>query len=111
VEAAGAYAVVLELVPYELAARVTSAIGIPTIGIGAGSACDGQVLVSSDLLGMDPSFHPRFLKKYANLAETIQGAFAEYAREVRGGIYPGLEHVTKLPAETLAALDTPERPE
>jgi 3-methyl-2-oxobutanoate hydroxymethyltransferase len=111
VEAAGAYAVVLELVPYELAARVTSAVGIPTIGIGAGSACDGQVLVSSDLLGMDPAFHPRFLKKYANLAETIQGAFAEYAREVRGGIYPGLEHVTKLPAETLAALDTPERPE
>lgn len=111
VEAAGAYAVVLELVPYELAAKVTETVGIPTIGIGAGSACDGQVLVSSDLLGMDPSFHPRFLKKYANLAETIQGAFTDYASDVRGGVYPGPEHVTKLPAETLAALDAPETPE
>jgi 3-methyl-2-oxobutanoate hydroxymethyltransferase len=108
VEAAGAYAVVMELVPYELAARVTESVGIPTIGIGAGSACDGQVLVSSDLLGMDSSFRPRFLKKYANLAETIQEAFAAYASEVRERVYPGPEHVTTLPAETLAALETPE---
>ncbi len=108
VEDAGAYSMVMELVPYELAARVTESVSIPTIGIGAGSACDGQVLVSSDLLGMDPSFHPRFLKKYANLAETIENAFAEYAGDVRARVYPGPEHVTSLPAETLAALDGPE---
>jgi 3-methyl-2-oxobutanoate hydroxymethyltransferase len=108
VEAAGAYALVMELVPYELAEMVTQSVGIPTIGIGAGSACDGQVLVSSDLLGMDPSFHPRFLKKYANLAETIRDAFAGYASDVRERAYPGTEHVTTLPAETLAALEAPE---
>jgi len=108
VEAAGAYSVVMELVPYELAARVTESLRIPTIGIGAGSACDGQVLVSSDLLGMEAAFNPRFLKKYANLAETIETAFADYASEVRARVYPGPEHVTALPAETLAALDAPE---
>jgi 3-methyl-2-oxobutanoate hydroxymethyltransferase len=108
VEAAGAYALVMELVPYELAAKVTESVGIPTIGIGAGAACDGQVLVSSDLLGMDPSFQPRFLKKYANLAETIHDAFAAYASDVRERAYPGPEHVTTLPAETLAALHAPE---
>lgn len=108
VEAAGAYALVMELVPYELAAKVTRTVGIPTIGIGAGSACDGQVLVSSDLLGMDAAFNPRFLKKYADLAETITHAFGEFAREVRAGDYPGPEHVTQLPEETLAALDAAE---
>lgn len=105
VEAAGAYAIVMELVPQELAERVTNLVSIPTIGIGAGVGCDGQVLVSSDLLGMDPGFNPRFLKKYTNLAEIITGAFAEYASDVRAGVYPGPDHVTHLPEETLAALE------
>jgi 3-methyl-2-oxobutanoate hydroxymethyltransferase len=108
VEAAGAYALVMELVPTELAQRVTELVSIPTIGIGAGAGCDGQVLVSSDLLGMDPSFNPRFLKKYANLAETITGAFSAYASDVRTGAYPGPEHVTHLPEETIAALENDE---
>jgi 3-methyl-2-oxobutanoate hydroxymethyltransferase len=106
VEAAGAYALVMELVPQELAERVTNLVSIPTIGIGAGVGCDGQVLVSSDLLGMDPGFNPRFLKKYANLAEIITGAFADYASDVRSGVYPGPDHVTHLPEETLAALES-----
>ena len=105
VEAAGAYAMVMELVPQELAERVTQEISIPTIGIGAGAGCDGQVLVSSDLLGMDAGFSPRFLKKYANLAETITGAFRAYAGDVRNGMYPGPEHVTHLSDETIAALE------
>jgi 3-methyl-2-oxobutanoate hydroxymethyltransferase len=105
VEAAGAYAMVMELVPEELARRVTDRVSIPTIGIGAGAGCDGQVLVSSDMLGMDPGFNPRFLKKYANLAETVTAAFAEYAADVRAGEYPGPEHVTHLPDETIAALE------
>jgi len=105
VEAAGAYALVMELVPAELAARVTEAVAIPTIGIGAGAGCDGQVLVSSDLLGMDAGFNPRFLKKYANLAETITGAFTAYADDVRNGVYPSSDHVTHLSEETVAALE------
>jgi 3-methyl-2-oxobutanoate hydroxymethyltransferase len=108
VEAAGAYGVVIELVPEELAARITTEIGIPTIGIGAGAGCDGQVLVASDLLGNDETFQPRFLKKYANISEIIRTAFREYASDVRGHAYPGREHVTHLPDETLDALKQAE---
>jgi len=105
VEEAGAFALVMELVPQELAAIVTESVSIPTIGIGAGAGCDGQVLVSSDLLGMDPGFNPRFLKKYADLAGTITGAFAAYAADVRGGVYPGPEHATHLADDIVAALE------
>jgi 3-methyl-2-oxobutanoate hydroxymethyltransferase len=91
VEAAGAFCLVLEGVPAALAAEITARLDIPTIGIGAGPACDGQVLVCNDLLGMDLSFQPKFVKRYARLQEDIQGAVAAYAREVRSGAFPAAE--------------------
>jgi 3-methyl-2-oxobutanoate hydroxymethyltransferase len=90
-EAAGACAIVLELIPAELARRVTGALRIPTIGIGAGPACDGQVLVLHDMLGLNETFSPKFLKRYAHLAETVRSAVRDYAREVREGVFPGKE--------------------
>jgi 3-methyl-2-oxobutanoate hydroxymethyltransferase len=92
IQEAGAYSIVLEGIPAELAARITESLSIPTIGIGAGPCCDGQVLVIYDLLGMDPEFNPKFLKKYANLHETINSAVLAFAREVRGGAFPGKEN-------------------
>lgn len=89
---AGVYSMVLESIPQDLAARITREVPVPTIGIGASAACDGQVLVIYDLLGMDASFQPRFLKKYAHLADTIPGAIREYAREVREGLFPDEDH-------------------
>lgn len=89
---AGAYSVVLEMVPMELAQRVTESLRIPTIGIGAGVHCDGQVLVSHDLLGLNPSFKPRFVHRYANLAEHVTEAIESYARDVREGLFPSKEH-------------------
>jgi 3-methyl-2-oxobutanoate hydroxymethyltransferase len=91
-EESGAFALVLELIPSDLAERITSAISIPTIGIGAGPHCDGQVLVLPDLLGLNDGFEPKFLKKYANLAETVRDAVARYGDEVRSGAYPDAEH-------------------
>lgn len=88
---AGAFAVVLELVPKEVAARVTEALQIPTIGIGAGNACDGQVLVLHDMLGIDESTK-RFVKRYANLAGEIERAVAAYIAEVKSGAFPADEH-------------------
>jgi len=90
-ESAGASALVLELVPRALAARVSAAIQIPTIGIGAGPECDGQVLVLHDMLGLNEGFTPRFLKHYAGLAATVREAAERYAAEVRGGAFPGPE--------------------
>jgi 3-methyl-2-oxobutanoate hydroxymethyltransferase len=92
VQEAGAFCVVLEMVPEDVAARVTDALEVPTIGIGAGVACDGQVLVCNDLLGMDTSFRPRFVKRYAQLESTILEAMRSYADEVRGGEFPAPEH-------------------
>ncbi len=89
---AGAYALVLEGIPGTLAAAITERISIPTIGIGASRACDGQVLVIYDLLGMDASFSPKFLKKYEDLSSVIQAALGRYADEVRAGTFPGDEH-------------------
>ncbi len=91
-EEAGAYAIVLEMVPRDLARAVTEAIGIPTIGIGAGNATSGQVLVSYDLLGINDSFKPRFLKRYAELGGAIRGAVGDYVNEVRQRSYPDDEH-------------------
>jgi 3-methyl-2-oxobutanoate hydroxymethyltransferase len=91
-EQAGAYAVVLEGVPAELAQTITGRLRIPTIGIGAGPHCDGQVLVIYDLLGMDDSFRPRFVKRYENLALRIRTAVESYAQEVREGKFPAEEH-------------------
>ena len=92
VEEAGAFSVVLEKVPMGLAARITQRLTIPTIGIGAGAACDGQVLVVDDMLGFFTDFRPKFVKRYANLGALASEAIAEYAAEVRGGKFPGEEH-------------------
>jgi 3-methyl-2-oxobutanoate hydroxymethyltransferase len=91
-EEAGCYALVLEAIPADLAAEVTASLRIPTIGIGAGKGCDGQVLVSYDLLGMNPEFQPRFVKRYAELHAQIGEAATRYAREVREGTFPTDAH-------------------
>jgi len=87
-EAAGAFSVLLECVPVEAAARITEALEVPTIGIGAGPGCDGQVLVINDLLGITSGYAPRFVKAYADLETTITDAVTSYRDEVRGGIFP-----------------------
>jgi 3-methyl-2-oxobutanoate hydroxymethyltransferase len=92
VEAAGAFCVVLEMVPAGLAAELSAALHIPTIGIGAGPHCDGQVLVCNDLLGMDSSFKPRFVRRFAELEAPMQDAFAGYVAAVRDGSFPTAEH-------------------
>jgi 3-methyl-2-oxobutanoate hydroxymethyltransferase len=91
-EAAGCYAIVLEGVPLDLARSITSSLTIPTIGIGAGKHCDGQVLVCYDLFGLNPSFKPKFVKRYANLYESMHGAAQTYFSEVREGLFPDEEH-------------------
>jgi 3-methyl-2-oxobutanoate hydroxymethyltransferase len=91
-EAAGAFALVLECIPDKLAALISREISIPTIGIGAGVACDGQVLVTHDLLGMFEKFVPKFVKAYADLAPQIKEAVAVYMKEVKNGSYPDPEH-------------------
>lgn len=92
VQEAGAFAVVLEMVPAQLAAEVTENLHIPTIGIGAGVDCDGQVLVCNDLLGFDSSFQPRFVKRYAELESPMVDAVRRYCEEVREGSFPTPEH-------------------
>ena len=89
---AGAWGVVLEAVPMDVAAEITARLAIPTIGIGAGPHCDGQVLVSNDLLGMDQSFQPKFVKRYANLEATIVAALQAYADDVKSGAFPERAH-------------------
>ncbi len=90
-EGAGSFAIVLELVPAELAARIAAELTIPTIGIGAGAGCDGQVLVLYDALGLNRGFRPRFLKRFADLDEAVDRAIRAYVREVREGTFPGPE--------------------
>lgn len=92
VEQAGAFGIVLECMPSEIAARVTAAIGIPTIGIGAGAGCDGQVLVLNDMLGLNSGRVPRHVREYANVKDTVVAAVAQYRDEVREGKFPGPEH-------------------
>ena len=87
-EAAGCFAIVLEKIPRDLAKRVSAALNIPTIGIGAGPDVDGQVLVLHDLLGITMDFSPRFLRRYLNLAEEIDGAIKGYCADVRSGDFP-----------------------
>ena len=94
-EQAGCYSLVLEGVPLELAQAVTSKLSIPTIGIGAGLHCDGQVLVCYDLLGMNPDFKPKFVKQYANLYETVQQAAKTFFSEVRSEAFPDEAHSFK----------------
>jgi 3-methyl-2-oxobutanoate hydroxymethyltransferase len=92
VEEAGAFCLVLEGMPSSVAQQIREAISIPTIGIGAGPHCDGQVLVCNDILGMDLSFRPRFVKRYAEVEKVAVDAFRQYASEVRGGLFPAPEH-------------------
>lgn len=87
---AGAFAVVLEKIPASLAKRVTQSISIPTVGIGAGPHCDGQVLVVYDMLGMTEEFRPRFVRRYAEIAELMRGAFRKYIRDVKAGEFPSM---------------------
>jgi len=103
-EAAGCFSLVLECVPGALAKHITSKLSIPTIGIGAGVECDGQVLVCYDMLGMNDGFKPRFLKTYAGLGESIDGAARAYIEEVRKGLFPAEEHTLN------DALDLGEEP-
>ncbi len=92
VQDAGAYSLVLEGIPADLAAEITAKLTIPTIGIGAGKECDGQILVCYDLLGMNPDFSPRFVKKFSELHRNVGQAVGQYSREVREGIFPSKEH-------------------
>lgn len=91
-EEAGVFALVLELVPAPLAREISGELTVPTVGIGAGPGCDGQVLVSYDALGLNPGFGPRFLKRFAELHQVALDGVREYAREVREGSYPAAEH-------------------
>jgi 3-methyl-2-oxobutanoate hydroxymethyltransferase len=102
---AGCFAVVLEAVPSAVARAVTQALGVPTIGIGAGSDTDGQVLVWHDMLGYYEGHAPRFVKRYADLGETIVDALGRYAEDVRSGAFPEEQHTYKMPAEELAAFE------
>jgi 3-methyl-2-oxobutanoate hydroxymethyltransferase len=92
---AGAFAMVLECIPAELATKITSAVRIPTIGIGAGAGCDGQVLVTNDLLGLTSGYVPRFVKAYADLRTTITNAVTQYRDDVRASKFPGAEQAFK----------------
>jgi 3-methyl-2-oxobutanoate hydroxymethyltransferase len=104
-EAAGCFSIVLEAVPAPVAARITEQLSIPTIGIGAGADCDGQVLVWHDLLGLYEGHSPRFVKRYADLAGEIQRALEAYAAEVRSGAFPEEQHTYSIPEEELAVFE------
>lgn len=104
VEEAGAFAVVIEAVPAALAQMITDSVSIPTIGIGAGAGCDGQILVYQDMLGMFSDFTPKFVKRYANVGEVMREAFANYAAEVASGAFPTEEHTYKIKDDVLEKL-------
>jgi 3-methyl-2-oxobutanoate hydroxymethyltransferase len=100
-EQAGCFSIVLECVPAAVAERITASLRIPTIGIGSGAACDGQVLVFHDLLGLYEGRSPRFVKRYADLATTIRQALERYGAEVRAGAFPEEAHTYAMPADEL----------
>ena len=104
VEAAGAFAVVIEGVPAKLATLITGKLTIPTIGIGAGAGCDGQVLVYQDMLGMYSDFTPKFVKKFANVGEVMKAAFEQYINEVQSGVFPSQEHCYAIDDEIIEKL-------
>ena len=109
VEAAGAFSVVIEGVPAELAKLVTEKLTIPTIGIGAGKDCDGQVLVYQDMLGMYSDFTPKFVKKFANVGEVMKGAFAQYIEEINNGSFPTQEHCYSIDQEIIETIKKEEQ--
>jgi len=104
-EAAGCFTLVLESVPARIGAHLTAALEIPTIGIGAGPGCDGQVLVWHDLLGINEGAAPRFVKRYADLAGETRRALEAFATDVRSGAYPADEHEYKIPGDELRAFE------
>lgn len=99
VEEAGAFAVVLECIPAPVAERISREVNIPTIGIGAGAGCDGQILVYQDMLGMNEDFKPKFVKRYAALAEEMRSAFREYTADVKDGRFPEASHQFEMSSE------------
>jgi 3-methyl-2-oxobutanoate hydroxymethyltransferase len=104
-EAAGCFAIVLEAVPAQVATRITQSLSVPTIGIGSGRGCDGQVLVFHDLLGLYDGKAPRFVKRYADLATETRSALERYAADVRSGTFPADEHTYSIPEDELAAFE------
>lgn len=104
VEAAGAFMVVLECVPEKLAKIITETVSIPTIGIGAGNGCDGQVLVYQDMLNMYGGIKPKFVKQFANLGDVMREAFKEYSREVKEGSFPAPEHTFTISDDVISKL-------
>ena len=104
VQEAGAFMVVLECIPSKLAAIITSKLMIPTIGIGAGADCDGQVLVWQDMMTMNTDMRPKFVKSFAQGGDVMRDAFAEYDRQVKAGDFPGPEHGFKIDDEVIAQL-------
>ena len=104
-EVAGCFTIVLEAVPAQVAARITESLTVPTIGIGSGRGCDGQVLVFHDLLGLYDGKAPRFVKRYADLADETRAALERYAADVRSGAFPGDEHTYSIPEDELAAFE------
>ncbi len=104
VQEAGAFAVVLECIPAKLATLITEKLAIPTIGIGAGNGCDGQVLVYQDMLGMFSDYIPKFAKKFADVGTVMKNAFADYIKEVSEGTYPAEEHTFKIDDDVLGKL-------
>ena len=103
-EAAGASLLVMECVPAKLAEVITKTVSIPTIGIGAGAGCDGQVLVNQDMLGMFSDFTPKFVKRFANVGEIMKQAFADYSAEVKAGTFPAPEHTYAISDEVIEKL-------
>ncbi len=103
-ERAGCFAMVLEYVPDEVAQEITRRLRVPTIGIGSGPRCDGQVIVTHDLVGLFERFKPKFVKRYANVADTIRQATAAYVKDVRSGVFPGKEQTVVMAPEETAKL-------
>ncbi|HEB73153.1 MAG TPA: 3-methyl-2-oxobutanoate hydroxymethyltransferase [Nitrospirae bacterium] len=103
-EQAGVFSIVLECVPEDLAARITEKLNIPTIGIGAGPACDGQILVTADLLGLQTEFKPKFVKKYADLASVVKKAVGSYIEEIKTGAFPDEQHCYQSSPKHLKAI-------
>ena len=103
---AGAYSMVVEAIPAELAATVTRSVSIPTIGIGAGGKCDGQTVVSADLLGIESTLFLKFAKRYADLGNQIEVAFRSYVEETKSGVFPGADFSTALDPAVLAEIES-----
>lgn len=104
IEEAGAFALVLECVPEKLAQIITNELSIPTIGIGAGPSCDGQILVYQDMIGMFTDYTPKFVKKYADVGSVMKNSFKEYISEVKEGVFPSKEHCFKIDEDALKKL-------